>query len=550
MGTLRGASGSRMRESAVSDAADSGSPSLPLEQRQRIGPEHRQTTLGIRRGARYGATALSERRIIRRCLRHLSQLISLLRQTGSWPDGRRQDGPDHGSIGGIAAIAMRAGGPAKLCEEEGTSMARFSVDGMRTPPQVYAWSRFGEPEYTTWLDEELSWKETCYIGDWSFLWQHHFRGPDVLRLFSDITVNTYKSFAIGQSKHAVHTNRDGKVIHEGILTRYSEDDFVLHGRGGFWARYCAERGDYNLTVERDDWFIYQVSGPNAIKVLRKLDSSDELLETKFMWVTPLTIAGKKVWALRQGMSGEVGFELQGPAEYGKEVYAAVLEAGQELGIRRMGARVALINHLEAAYPTIATDYIPAIFGADMAEYLDVFLSSMPSFAQPAYIAGSYPGREISEYYRSPIELGWARTVSLDHDFLGRDALAAEKAAPRRVLRTLEWGGGDVADVYASLFREGPNYTYMEMPRDQRGFMWADRVTRDGRDIGVTTSRGYSYYYRRMLSLATIDAGQAEVGGTAEIVWGNPGDPEKIIRARIAPAPYKPDHARGDLHAAV
>ena len=142
-------------------------------------------------------------------------------------------------------------------------MARFSVAGMRTPPQVYAWSRFGEPEYTTWLDEELSWKENCYIGDWSFLWQHHFRGPDVLRLFSDITVNTYKSFAVGQSKHAIHTNRDGKVIHEGILSRYSADDFVLHGRGGFWAKVCAERGKYDVSVERDDWFIYQVSGPSS-----------------------------------------------------------------------------------------------------------------------------------------------------------------------------------------------------------------------------------------------------------------------------------------------
>jgi vanillate/3-O-methylgallate O-demethylase len=138
-----------------------------------------------------------------------------------------------------------------------------------------------------------------------------------------------------------------------------------------------------------------VSGPNAIKVLQKLDSSDALLKTKFMWVSPLTVAGHQVWALRQGMSGEVGFELQGPAEYGREVYEAVLAAGQEFGIRRMGARVAMINHLEAAYPTIATDYIPAIFDDDTAEYLDVFLSSMPSFAQPAYIAGSYPGNIMS-----------------------------------------------------------------------------------------------------------------------------------------------------------
>ena len=37
----------------------------------------------------------------------------------------------------------------------------YSVTSMRVPPPVYAWSRFGQPEYTDWLDESLSWKNTC-----------------------------------------------------------------------------------------------------------------------------------------------------------------------------------------------------------------------------------------------------------------------------------------------------------------------------------------------------------------------------------------------------
>jgi len=422
----------------------------------------------------------------------------------------------------------------------------FSVDGMRTPPQVYAWSRFGAPEYTDWLDESLSWKQTSEIGDWSFLWQHRFRGPDVLRLFADYSVNSYAKFAIGQSKHVIHTNVDGKVIHEGILTRFGDDDFVLHGRGGFWMRHQLERGKYDATVAEEDWFIYQVAGPTALPLLRKLTQAEALEETKFMHVAQVTIAGHPIWALRQGMSGEVGFELQGPREYGDEVYQAVLDAGQEFGIRRMGARIAMIHHLEASYPTIATDYIPAIFEPDTADYLDYFTSSMPSYAQPAYIAGSYPGREISEYYRSPVELGWARNINFDHEFLGSEALRVEKANPRRALRTLVWDADDVADVFSSLYRPGAHYTYMEMPRDQRGFMWADRVERDGSVVGVATSRGYSYYYRQMLSLATIDVTHAELGTELDVIWGNPGDPEKRIRARVAPAPYKPDHARGDL----
>lgn len=420
---------------------------------------------------------------------------------------------------------------------------------MRTPPATYAWSRFGAPEYTDWLDESLSWKDTCSIGDWSFLWQHRLSGPDVHRLLSETSVNSYSTFRVGQSKHAIHTNRDGKVIHEGIVTRYGDDDYVIHGRGGFWVDYQRNRGDYDVTVTQDDWFVFQIAGPNAVRVLDKLMAGNELRQTRYMHVSPLRIAGHDVWALRQGMSGEIGFELQGPREHGAAVHDAVMDAGQEFGIRRLGARVTMINHLEACYPTIATDYIPAIFDEDMAEYLEIFRSSMPAYAQPAYIAGSYDGREISEYYRSPIELGWARTVNVDHDFLGRDALAAEKAEPRRVIRTLGWDGDDVVAVFASLFRPGTDYPFMDMPRDQRGFMWADKVTAGDDVVGVATSRGYSYSFRRMLSLATIDVAHADIGTQLTVHWGTPDGPQKPIRATVAPAPYKQDRSRGDLHSA-
>ncbi|MFC9250947.1 hypothetical protein [Amycolatopsis thailandensis] len=423
---------------------------------------------------------------------------------------------------------------------------KLTVESMRTPPEVYAWSRFGSPEYTDWLDESLSWKNSCYIGDWSFLWQHRIQGKDSLRLLSGITVNTFENFRIGQSKHAIHTNDAGKVIHEGILTRFGNEDFMLHGRGGFLVEHTASTSDYDVSVTRDDWFIFQVSGPTAIKVLSKLTDPETLLDTKFMWVAPITIAGHQIYALRQGMAGEIGFELQGPKEVGQEIYDAVVEAGQEFGIRKLGGRVALINHLEASYPTIATDYIPAIFDPAMAGYLEVFRSSMPAFAQPAYIAGSFPGESISDYYRSPVELGWARTINFDHEFRGRTALLAEKANPRRVLRTLVWNGDDVQKVHASLFEKGANYTYMEMPRDQRGMMWADRVERNGKLVGVATSRGYSYYFREMLSLATIDVADSEIGTEVTVIWGNPGDPELPIRATVAPAPYKQDNQRGDL----
>src|SRR6516165_4598475 len=104
----------------------------------------------------------------------------------------------------------------------------ISVADMRRTPEGYFTVRWGQPEYTDWIDESMSWKETCYIGDWSFLWERRFRGRDALRLFSDLTVNSFANFAIGQAKHAIHCNADGKVIHEGIGPRARFTVFFHH----------------------------------------------------------------------------------------------------------------------------------------------------------------------------------------------------------------------------------------------------------------------------------------------------------------------------------
>ena len=421
----------------------------------------------------------------------------------------------------------------------------ISVDKLRTTPEGYFTIRWGLPEYTDWIDECMSWKETCNIGDWTFLWERRFKGPDALKLFSDISVNSFAKFDIGQAKHVIHCNDAGKVIHEGILSRLGEDDFMLFGRGCFWADYKLRTGNYDVTPEPHDWFNYQVAGPNSLYVIEKA-AGQSIRDIAFMHFGKIKINGREVWALRQGMAGELGYELQGPAEYGREIYDAIMEAGKEFGIRRLGGRAVFINHLEACFPTIITDYLPAMFGEDMKNYLDEFKAAMPGFAVTFSLAGSFEAKDVSAYYRSPVELGWSKNIKFDHDFIGRKALEEEVAHPKRTMVTLVWNADDVIDTYASLFHQGKPYQYMEMPRDQRGFMYADKVLKGDEIVGVTTSRGYSYYFRQMISLCTIDVEFSKPGTEVTVVWGNPGEPQKHIRATVAPAPYKKDNRRIDV----
>src|ERR1700680_3327770 len=100
-------------------------------------------------------------------------------------------------------------------------------------------------EFTNWRDEQRAWRETCALLDLS----HHMtdlyvQGPDALKLFSDLGVNSFKSFKINQAKQFVACNHDGYVIGDAILFYLDENKFNLVGRPSAinWVQYNLETG--------------------------------------------------------------------------------------------------------------------------------------------------------------------------------------------------------------------------------------------------------------------------------------------------------------------
>ncbi|MHA4869941.1 hypothetical protein ACXZ1M_19815 [Duganella sp. PWIR1] len=405
---------------------------------------------------------------------------------------------------------------------------------------------WGASEYTGWQDEQLSWKESCYIGDWSFLWDIEVEGPDALRFFSETSVNSFAKFDIGQGKHLIQCSTRGKVMGEGVLMRLDEQKFRTQAGPATWSAFLLDKGSYDATWKQIHTFQFQVSGPKALAVCQ-LATGASLTDVKFMHFIPVTVAGKSCYALRQGMAGEIGFEFHGDAADAPAVYAALLAAGQEYGIRRLGRRTAMINHLEAAFPTITWHYLNDIFSPDALGFREFVLQNFDMKGLVPAIRGSFEGADISEYCYSPFELGWGKSVKFDHEFRGRAALEAEVAAgPRRVRVTLEFNDADVVDIYASLFGEEAPYEFLDIPHPQRWMVWADAVQINGETVGVSTGPGYSYHFRKVLSLAFIDPKLAEPGTPVHILWGAPGSRQKLIRARVANAPYKQDRRRDAL----
>jgi vanillate/3-O-methylgallate O-demethylase len=417
---------------------------------------------------------------------------------------------------------------------------------------VHTYTQFGstfEPwEYTDWIDESLSWKDALYIGDWSPLAKMRVTGRDALKFFSGIAVNSFAKFDVGQAKHIILCNGAGKIMGEGVLMRRAEEDYLFtSGPGVAWADYQFRKGSYDAEAAQigTRQFILQLQGPNALFVLEQA-TGESLRDIAFMRFRDTQVGGRSFAALRQGMAGEIGYELHGPIEHAHEIFNALMACGRDYGIRRLGGRTKMVNHVEACFPTPSVDYVPAMFGDAEREFATTYFSEN---ARATYrkTDGSFEYADISALYRTPVELGWRRNVKFDHDFIGRAALEPEVADPKRTMVTLVWNGEDCADVYASLFRKGEPYQYMEMPRGILGCVFADAVMRDGAMVGISTSRCYSYYFREMLSLCVIDVALSEPGTEVAVLWGLPGTPQKQIRAKVARAPYKTDNRRLDVN---
>ncbi|MFZ7122068.1 MAG: hypothetical protein ACOWWH_14100 [Eubacteriaceae bacterium] len=147
--------------------------------------------------------------------------------------------------------------------------------------------------------------------------------------------------------------------------------------------------------------------------------------------------------------------------------------------------------------------------------------------------------DLRARFRTPVEVGWSWTAKFDHEFIGRKVLQAEVENPKRTIVTLRWNHEDVIDIYASLFKPGEEYKTMDLPcaQPQLAGGHADCVTKNGEEIGISSSTIYSYYYREVISHCSIDVDQAKIGNQVIVHWGDYGKRIKEVRAIVERYPY-------------
>ena len=278
-------------------------------------------------------------------------------------------------------------------------------------------------QYTGILDEHRAVRQAAGLFDVSHMGEFRLRGPGALDLAQRLVTNDVTRLADGGAQYAVLCRADGTAVDDLLVYRLAADDVLLVVNAANidkdWAHVSAVATDAGLDValtnESDDWALLALQGPQAFEVLvaaADVEASD-IPYYQFRALDGL-FGAERCIVSHTGYTGESGVELYLSPDAAGAAWDALVEAGATPA--GLGARDTL--RLEAGY---------CLYGHELTDDT------------------------------TPLEAGLGWVVKPDAaDFVGRDALAAQKAegVPRRLVGLVVEGRGIPRAGYLVLGADG------------------------------------------------------------------------------------------------
>jgi sarcosine oxidase subunit alpha len=227
--------------------------------------------------------------------------------------------------------------------------------------------RSGENMDAAVARECLAARGHCGIFDGSTLGKIEVVGKDAATFMNRMYVNAWTSLAVGRCRYGVLLRDDGFIYDDGVVARTAEDRFHVTTTTGGAAGVLALMEDYRqtewpdldvwLTSTTEQWAVIAVQGPNARRVLDPLVEGIDISAAAMphMSVGRGRICGVPMLFMRVSFTGELGFEVNVPADFGLAVWQAIYDAGQKHGITPYGTETMHVLRAEKGYIIIGQD---------------------------------------------------------------------------------------------------------------------------------------------------------------------------------------------------
>ena len=381
------------------------------------------------------------------------------------------------------------------------SGAVFEDVGQWRRPRYYP--RPGEDMAAAVRRECLAARDRVALFDASSLGKIELSGRDAARFLDRLTINRWQNLAVGRCRYGVMCRDDGMVFDDGVGARLAPERFVITTTTGNaeavldwldeWLQTEWPELEVFCTAVTEEWANATLLGPRAREVLAVLAPDLPLAAASFpfMALREGEVAGIPARIFRVGVSGELSYEINVPADCGLALWQRLIEAGMPHGIAPCGTEAMNTLRAEKGYISI--------------------------------------GRETDGSV-TPNDLGFGALIARDgdnprRDFIGRRALrrsAMTRPDRKQLVGLLPDNPAEILPEGAQLVAELGGTPPVPM-------------------IGHVTSSCHGARLGRSFALALVEGGRSRHG---EAVWAPLAD--RIIAARICPPVfYDLDNRRRD-----
>jgi sarcosine oxidase subunit alpha len=233
--------------------------------------------------------------------------------------------------------------------------------------RAWYFPRRGEDMHAAVNRECRTAREVAGIFDASTLGKIEVVGPDAAKFLNLMYTNAWDNLKPGKCRYGIMTREDGFVYDDGVVGRLAEDRFHVTTTTGGAPRVMAHMEDYLqtefpdlkvwLTSTTEQWSVIAVQGPKARDIIAPFVEGVDLSNEAFphMSVAECTVMGVPARLFRVSFTGEIGFEVNVPADYGASVWKALWARAESMGACLYGTEAMHVLRAEKGYIIVGQD---------------------------------------------------------------------------------------------------------------------------------------------------------------------------------------------------
>ena len=307
------------------------------------------------------------------------------------------------------------------------------------------------------IKEHMAVRTQAGLFDVSHMGEIICRGKDALANLEKILTNTFVNMVDGQARYIPMCNENGGTVDDLIVYKKSDNYYFIvvnaanKDKDYKWM-VNHKFGDVIFEDVSDKYAQISLQGPEAMNILRKITSEDNIPKKYYHAVFDTEVAGIGCIISKTGYTGEDGVELYVASENAEKLWNILLENGKDVGLIPCGLGARDTLRMEAAMP---------LYGHEMDDKI------------------------------TPLETGLNFAVKMEKDdFIGKSAMES-KGEPK-------------------IKRVGLKVTGRGIIREHQD------VISEGEKIGSTTSGTHCPYLNYPVGMALIKKEYAEIGRKFEV----------------------------------